>query len=200
MPPLRQDAAAELRSRLNAAVDAYQEAWQEGEQRLADDANWQRLFPDERHTFRAEAGLLSIERPAVSTPEEIAAALTARSLGQWQDIAKAMPQRVAEALAEAAEKFTPKIQQIRIPAPGCCTIWGAGCLDCRTSCSARGRLRRRPGLAACLEKVGLAMAYLSPALRRTLERTIQQARVTAEQALPMPFAGWEWPTRGVRPI
>ena len=117
VPPLRQDAAAELRSRLNAAVDAYQQAWQEGEQRLVDDANWQRLTPDERHTFRAEAGLLSIERPGVSTPEEIAAALTARSLGQWQDIAKAMPQRVAETLAEAAEKFTPKIQQIRIPAP-----------------------------------------------------------------------------------
>ncbi|MGH7089282.1 MAG: BREX system P-loop protein BrxC [Stellaceae bacterium] len=117
LPPLRQDAAAELRTRLNAAVDAYQQACQEGEQRLADDADWQRLTPDERHTLRAEAGLLRIERPGVSTPEEIAAALTARNLGQWQIIAKAMPQCVAEALAEAAEKFTPEVKQIRLPAP-----------------------------------------------------------------------------------
>ena len=117
VPPLRQDAAAELRSRLNAAVDTYQQAWQEGEQRLADDADWQRLSPDERYTLRAEAGLLPIERPGVSTPEEIAVALTVRSLGQWRDSAKAMPQCVAEALAEAAEKFTPEIQQIRVPAP-----------------------------------------------------------------------------------
>jgi hypothetical protein len=116
LPPLRQDAAAELRSRLNAAVDAYQEAWREGEGRLAGDANWQRLAPDEKHTLRTETGLLLMERPAVSTPEEIAAALTARSLGQWGDMAKAVPQRVAEALTEAAEKFTPKIQQVRIPA------------------------------------------------------------------------------------
>jgi hypothetical protein len=43
--------------------------------------------------------------------------LTARSLGQWGDITKAIPQRVAEAFAEAAEKFTPKVKQIRIPAP-----------------------------------------------------------------------------------
>ena len=118
LPPLRQDAAAELRSRLNASVGAYQEAWQEGEQRLADDVNWQRLNPVERRSLRVETGLLQMERPPVSTPEEIVAALTARSLGQWQDVAKALPQRVAEALAEAAEKFAPTVKQIRLPAPG----------------------------------------------------------------------------------
>jgi hypothetical protein len=60
LPPLRQDAAAELRSRLNAAVDAHEEAWRESEHRLADDVNWQRLTPDERHTLRAETGLLPV--------------------------------------------------------------------------------------------------------------------------------------------
>ena len=118
IPPLRQDAAGELRTRLNAAVDAYDVARQEAEQRLSTDANWQRLPPEERHTLRVETGLLPLQRPAVSTPEEAAAALAARSLGQWEDTAKALPERVAEALAEAAEKFTPKVQRIRIPAPG----------------------------------------------------------------------------------
>jgi hypothetical protein len=118
LPPLRQDAAAELRSRLNAAVNAYQEAWQEGEQRLADDVNWQRLYPDEKHTLRVETGLLPVPRPAVSTPEEIATALTARNLEQWADAIKAVPQRIVEALGEAAEKFAPTVKQIRLPAPG----------------------------------------------------------------------------------
>jgi hypothetical protein len=44
--------------------------------------------------------------------------LTARKLGQWEDMAKAMSQRVAEALAEAAAKFAPTVKQIRLPAPG----------------------------------------------------------------------------------
>jgi hypothetical protein len=118
LPPLRQDAAAELRSRLNAAVDAFQEAKEEGEHRLADDTNWQRLTPDEKHTLRVETGLLPVPRPAVSTPEEIVASLNHRSLGQWNDITKAVPQRVAEALAEVAEKFAPTVKQIRLPAPG----------------------------------------------------------------------------------
>ena len=50
------------------------------------DVNWQRLTPDERHTLRAETGLLPMARPAVSSPEEIVAALSARSLGQWDDM------------------------------------------------------------------------------------------------------------------
>jgi hypothetical protein len=68
---------------------------------------------------RARGG--AMERPAVSTPEEIASALTKRNLGQWADMAKAVPQRAAEALAEAAEKFTPKVKHIKMPAPGVLT-------------------------------------------------------------------------------
>ena len=94
LPPLRQDAAAELRSRLNAAVDAFQEVREECEHRLAGDANWQRLTPDEKHTLRVETGLLPVPRPAVSTPEEIVASLTIRSLERWQDMTKAVPQTV----------------------------------------------------------------------------------------------------------
>jgi hypothetical protein len=114
LPPLRQDAAAELRNRLNATVDAYEAASQDGEHRLASDANWQRLTPDEKHTLRVEIGLLPVARPTISSPEEIVAALTTRSLGQWEDMAKALPQRVAE----AAQKFAPTLKQIRLPASG----------------------------------------------------------------------------------
>jgi hypothetical protein len=118
LPPLRQDAAAELRSRLNAAVEAYETASTGAERRLAEDANWQRLTPEEKHSLRAETGLLPVPRPAVSTPEEIADALTTRGLGQWEDMTKAVPQRVTEALGEAAEKFMPKVKQVWLPTPG----------------------------------------------------------------------------------
>jgi hypothetical protein len=102
---------------LNAAVDAFQEAREEGELRLADDTHWQRLTPDEKHTLRVETGLLPVPRPAVSTPEEIVASLTSRNLEQWQHMTKAAPQVVADALVEAAEKFAPTVKQIRLPAP-----------------------------------------------------------------------------------
>jgi hypothetical protein len=118
LPPLRQDAAAELRSRLNAACDAYETASEGAERRLSEDANWQRLTPDQKRSLRAENGLLPVPRPAVSTPEEIVTALTSRNLLQWQDTTKALPQKVADALADAAAKFAPKVQQIRLPVPG----------------------------------------------------------------------------------
>ena len=47
--------------------------------------------------------------------------MSARSLGQWDDMAKAVPQRIVDALADAAEKFAPTVKQIRLPAPGLLT-------------------------------------------------------------------------------
>ena len=90
IPPLRQDAAAELRTRLNAAFDAYGTAFAEAEALLHADANWQALSPEDKHAIRADNGLLPAPRPSVAGAEDIVAALSARSLAAWADLTRGL--------------------------------------------------------------------------------------------------------------
>lgn len=116
--PLRQDAAAELRTRLNAAYDAFQAALDKADTALKADANWTALEPDDKHAIRARNGLLPVPRPAVSSPEEIVAALSARSLSGWADLTRGVPAGVQAALDEAAERTQPQVQAVTLPAAG----------------------------------------------------------------------------------
>ena len=118
VPPLRQDAAAELRSRLNAAFEAYEAALAKAEAALKADANWQALEPGDKHAIRADNGLLPVPQPAVASPEEIADALTARSLSAWADLTRGVPAGVQAALDEAAERLQPQVQAVTLPAAG----------------------------------------------------------------------------------
>ncbi|HEY2481958.1 MAG TPA: hypothetical protein VGI30_07160, partial [Caulobacteraceae bacterium] len=114
VPTIIQTASETLRTRLNAAWTAWQEAWTAGEARLLADASWSKLTPDQRHAFRAQAGLLPAKAPAVETPEAIAFSLEARSLSQWNADAKAMSARIADALAEAAIAVDPKTREVTV--------------------------------------------------------------------------------------
>jgi hypothetical protein len=125
--PLRQDAAAELRARLNAAYDAYQAALARAEATLKADANWQALNPDDKHAIRARNGLLPVPRPAVVGPEDIVAALSARGLSGWADLTRGVPAGVQSALDEAAEQKQPQVQPVVLPSAG--TIADAHALD-----------------------------------------------------------------------
>ena len=118
IPPLRQDAAAELRSRLNAAFDAYEAALAAAEALLHADANWQKLSPEDKHAIRADNGLLPVARPNVASPEDIVAALTSRNLAAWADLTRGLKAGAQAALDEAAERLQPEIQPITLPAPG----------------------------------------------------------------------------------
>lgn len=129
IPPLRQDAAAELRARLNAALDAYMAAMDKAEEDLKADANWMdpKLTPEDRHAIRERNGLLRLPRPAVASAEDIVAALTARNLEGWAALTRGIPAGVQAALDEAAEMLLPKVQPVALPAPG--TITDAAALD-----------------------------------------------------------------------
>jgi hypothetical protein len=120
VPPLRQDAAAELRARLNAALDEYEAALSKAETELKADANWSspKINPDERHAIRQRNGLLPIPRPPVARPEDIVAALTSRSLSGWADLTRGIPAGVLEALDEAAIMVMPKVQAVNLPTAG----------------------------------------------------------------------------------
>jgi hypothetical protein len=118
LPPLRQDAAAELRGRLNAAYEAYTTASKEAEALLHADANWQKLSPEDKHSIRADNGLLPVQRPEVASAEDIVASLSARSLSAWADLTRGLKAGAQGALDEAAERLQPQARPITLPAPG----------------------------------------------------------------------------------
>jgi hypothetical protein len=125
VPPLRQAAAAELRQRLNAAADDFAAAFAEANAALERDTHWEKLSPTDKHDIRVETGLLEIPRPSVGTPEDIAAALTSRSLDGWTNLTQSLPRKVEDALAEAAARFEPKARPVKLPAPGMIASIGA---------------------------------------------------------------------------
>ena len=110
-----QAGADELRTRLNGAWAACQAAWARGEERLKQDASWQKLTPDQRRAIRESCGLLEVPEPKVAKPEDIVEELQARSLAAWGDLAKALPTRVEDALAEAAALLEPKVRTLALP-------------------------------------------------------------------------------------
>lgn len=113
--PIIQSAAEGLRGQLNAAWEAWEKAWSTGEVRLHDDSLWGRLTPEQKLDIRTKIGLRQIDRPAVDTPETVADALSRRSLEAWDDVTKALPGRIGEALAEAAAELEPKSKDVRLP-------------------------------------------------------------------------------------
>lgn len=129
IPPLRQDAAAELRQRLNAALDAYKAAMDKAEEDLKADSNWMnpKLTPEDRQKIRDDHGLRPLARPSVASAEDIVAALTARNLEGWAALTRGIPAGVQAALDEAAEMLLPKVQPITVPIPG--TLYDDAALD-----------------------------------------------------------------------
>jgi hypothetical protein len=115
VPPLVSAAADALRAKLNQAHMAWQTAWAKGEQRLINDATWGRLTPEQKHTIRQKCGLLPVTKPVVDTAQCIAEALGQRGLSEWENVVKALPTRIDDALAEAAALLEPKAQSVTLP-------------------------------------------------------------------------------------
>ena len=115
VPPLISASTATLRAKLNAAHADWEAAWQKGEQRLAGDPIWDRLSPEQKHIIRQECGLLMVPKPAVDTPQTIAEALSQRRLSEWENMSKALPARIEDALASAAALLEPKARAVSLP-------------------------------------------------------------------------------------
>ena len=115
VPPLVSEATESLRAKLNAAHADWETAWQKGEQRLAEDPSWGKLSPEQKHTTRHECGLLMVPKPAVDTSRAIVEALSHRRLSEWENMSKALPARIEEALAFAAALLEPKAHAISLP-------------------------------------------------------------------------------------
>lgn len=115
VPPLIAAASDALRGNLNSAHAAWESAWTKGEERLANDPTWIKLTPDQKHSIRQESGLLMVNKPAVDTPQAIADALSQRGLSEWENMVKALPARIDDALAAAAALLEPKARTVSLP-------------------------------------------------------------------------------------
>ena len=115
LPSLISAAAEDLRTQVNAAYAAWQQAWDAGEARLKADAAWEKMGPDKRRELRVEHALLLQEIPDLSTPEKIGESLSARGLSEWRNMALALAARIEAALRDAALELEPKTQTVAIP-------------------------------------------------------------------------------------
>ncbi|WP_170340900.1 BREX system P-loop protein BrxC [Ruegeria arenilitoris] len=115
VPPLISAAADTLRARLNAIYQAWEKAWDSGEERLANDPTWKKLSPEQKRAIREENGLLQATKPAVDTPQAISEALSGRGLSEWESMVKALPTRIDDALASAAAELEPKAHTVLLP-------------------------------------------------------------------------------------
>lgn len=112
IPPIVAAAADALRQRINKSFDVWDKAWVSAEERLSKNDSWQKLSADQKRKFREEAGLLPVNKPVVDTPKAIAEALQTRGFTEWDSMTKALPARVDDVLAQAAQMFEPKVQTV----------------------------------------------------------------------------------------
>ena len=56
-----------------------------------------------------------VAKPAVDTPQTIADALSQRGLSEWENVVKALPARIDDALTAAAALLEPKAQTVALP-------------------------------------------------------------------------------------
>ncbi len=115
MPSLISSAADTLRAQLNAAHADWEATWHKGEERLAHDPTWSKLSSEQKHTIRQECGLLMVTKPTVDAPQTIAEALLQRGLSEWENMSKALPTRIEEALASAAAAHNPNARALSLP-------------------------------------------------------------------------------------
>jgi hypothetical protein len=116
VPPIIARAAEALRAKLNTLYARWEAAWKDGEQRLASDPTWSRLTPDQMHRLRQAAGLLPVPKPIVDTSQAIATTLQSRGLSEWENLVKAVPTRIDDAITAAAAVLEPKARPVSLPA------------------------------------------------------------------------------------
>lgn len=115
MPALISAAGETLRTKLNAAHADWGAAWQKGEQRLAEDPTWGKLSAQQKDAIFHECRLLVETKPTVDTPQTIAEALSQLGLSEWENMSKALPARIEDALASAAALVEPKARAVSLP-------------------------------------------------------------------------------------
>lgn len=106
-----------LRSELNTLKDSYEARYREGLAELREDANWQKLTPEQRNELLSEQNLDGKSQPdiALQSTEDILATLEKTSCTALKDRTDALSARFAKVAQEAAKLLEPETQYVYIP-------------------------------------------------------------------------------------
>ena len=114
VPPLASRLTEALRRALADAQARYDESWDAERRRLKETESWGRLQPKDRDRILAGLDAMRITRGATGTEEEVLASLDRISLPGRRTHAAALPQRFADARAEADRLVEPEIRPVRL--------------------------------------------------------------------------------------
>lgn len=115
-----------LRDALIKARDAYQAEFDRGAERLAADANWEQLTPEQRHALRLKQHVTKVPDIKTGTTHEVLTSLRSMPLATWADRTAALPTRFDAILREAAELVLPDPVFVKVKGA---TVTNAGDLD-----------------------------------------------------------------------
>ncbi len=112
--PIRAKVAAALRAAVTERFEALRKAVEEGIQTLQTDASWQALDESARDQILAHVGLMPPAEPAIRTDESLLQELNRQPLAARGDAVAAVPERVTQALAEAARRLKPQARRVTV--------------------------------------------------------------------------------------
>ena len=117
LTPLTAGLTQLLREALNRLATQYQTRHQHGMMRLAGDANWQQLEPEQRNSLLADQKLRLADAPQVALADtaEVLATVQRLPLGSFADRVAAIDSRFDAVLVAAAELMEPAAQFVKLP-------------------------------------------------------------------------------------
>jgi hypothetical protein len=106
-----------LRDALNRLHADYQSRHQQGMARLAADANWQQLEPEQRNSLLAAQKLTLADAPQVqvANTDDVLSTLDRLPLSSFADRVAAIDSRFDAVLVAAAELMEPQAQFVKLP-------------------------------------------------------------------------------------
>ncbi|WP_126425785.1 BREX system P-loop protein BrxC [Brevibacillus marinus] len=114
VPPIRTKVATVLRAALTEQFNAMRKAWDEGVKTLQGDTSWAALDDNTRNDILNRVGLRAPVEPLIRSDEDLLRELDRQPLAARADAVAAMPERIAQALEEAARKLKPKAQRVSL--------------------------------------------------------------------------------------
>jgi hypothetical protein len=106
-----------LRDELNSLSEQYDQGFDTGLDALEQDANWQKLEPEQRYELLSRQGLTMAQKPQikVQTDDDIIATLSRISVSSLRDRVVAMPSRFQQAQQDAAKLMEPQVTFVSVP-------------------------------------------------------------------------------------
>jgi hypothetical protein len=112
--PLRVQIAAAARAAVTEQFTVLRRAVQDGVETLEADASWQTLDGSTRKEILTKVGLLPPNEPVIKTDEELLQELDRQTLAARADTVAAVPERITQALAEAAHRLKPQARRVMV--------------------------------------------------------------------------------------